>query len=314
MRARADGRLPLTIVGGFLGAGKSTWLRHQLRAGVFARHHVIVNEAAETPVDNLLLSAAYRLDTLAAGCACCEARGALVALLRRVCDGAAARGVAGIVLETSGLADPAGIAAAVAGDPVLVRRLAVAGTIALADARHGADQLAAEPLARAQAESADTLVITKAGGAEPVALARLVASLRVLNPAAEIVAAERGEPVPLPDVTAPPVALPPLAEATPIRPYRLRVGAAAGWPALSTWLSALLHARGDEVVRVKGVIPTPAGLLLLQSVRQLVQPPEILPADGAGLSGPPPEPGMVVLIGRGLDQATLERSWRRFGG
>lgn len=314
MRPRADGRLPLTIVGGFLGAGKSAWLRHQLHAGRFARSHVVVNEAAETPVDNLLLAAARRLDTLAAGCACCEAKGALVALLRRICDEAAMTGVDGVVLETSGLADPAAIAAAVAADPVLVRRLTVGGTVALVDARHGASQLAAEPLARAQAEAADVLMISRAATAEPRALARLAATLRAINPGAQIDAAERGEPVALPDDPALPYDLPPLAATpSPIRPYRIRVAEAAGWPALSPWLSALLYARGTDVVRVKGVIRTPAGLLLLQSVRHLVQPPEILPDDGAGLAGPPPEPGVIVLIGRDLDATTLERSWTRFG-
>ena len=69
---RSDGRLPLVIVSGFLGAGKSTWLRHQLHEGRFGRAHVIVNEAAETPVDDLLLSNAESLEVLAGGCACCE--------------------------------------------------------------------------------------------------------------------------------------------------------------------------------------------------------------------------------------------------
>ncbi|TPE49283.1 CobW family GTP-binding protein [Amaricoccus solimangrovi] len=312
--ARADGRLPLTIVGGFLGAGKSTWLRHQLSAGAFADHAVVVNEAAETPIDNLLLARARRLETLAAGCACCEGRAALVALLRGLCDRAWKDGIAGVVLETSGLADPAGIAAAVAGDPVLARRIAIARVISLVDGLNGALQLAAESLARAQAEAADTLVLTKAGMAEQSALARLTATLRRLNPVAEVVATERGAPARLPDGAAAPYRLPELAAAAPIRPRRLRIGAEAGWAALSTWLSALLVARGDDVVRVKGVVATPAGRLLIQSVRQRVQPPEILPPDDAGVAGPPPEVGTLVLLGRGIDEDLLERSWRRFGG
>lgn len=314
MTVRGDGRLPLTIVGGFLGAGKSTWLRHQLREGAFARHHVLINEAAETPVDNLLFGRAWRLDTLAAGCACCEGRKTLVTALRGICGEVAQSGVDGIVLETSGLADPAAIAAAVAADPILARRLVIARTITLVDAVSGALQLAAEPLARAQAEAADAFVITKVAAAGPNALARLAATLRAVNPGAAITAAERGETAPLPDQPAPPWDLPPLAAVTPIRPHRVRVGDAGGWAALSTWLSALLFARGDDVVRVKGVVETPAGLLLLQSVRHLVQPPEILPAHGVGLAGPPPEVGVVVLIGRDIDPAALALSWDRFGG
>jgi len=314
MTARSDGRLPLTVVGGFLGAGKSTWLRHQLHEGAFARHHVLVNEAAETPVDNLLFARAWRLDTLAAGCACCEGRAALVAILRRICDEATTSGIDGIVLETSGLADPAAIATAVATDPILVRRITIARTITLVDAVSGALQIAAEPLARAQAEAADVFVITKVAAADTHGLARLAATLRTLNPGAVIMAAERGETAVLPDQPATPWDLPPLVTLTPIRPHRVRVGDAGGWAALSTWLSALLFARGDDVVRVKGVVETPAGLLLLQSVRHLVQPPEILPAHGIGLAGPPPERGVVVLIGRDIDPDALALSWERFGG
>lgn len=82
---------------------------------------------------------------------------------------------------------------------------------------------------------------------------------------------------------------------------------------LSTWLSALLQARGDDIVRVMGVVRAPSERLLLQSVRRVVQPPEILPVDNYALAGPPPEEGVIVLIGRGMDADRLARSWRRFG-
>lgn len=309
---RSDGRLPLVVLGGFLGAGKSSWLRHRLWEGGFAGWHVLVNEAAETPVDNLLLGRAASLGVLAGGCACCEGRRALVAALREVCDRAdRPGGPAGIILETSGLADPGAIAAAVAADPVLVRRLAVGETTVLVDALYGRAQLAGEPLARAQVEAADSLVVTKAAAAKPDEVARLVATLARLNPAADLVGAERGVPVSLPD-PATPYDLPPLGPAEAIRPHRLRVGEGGGWIALSTWLSALLVARGTDVVRVKGVVRTPAGRLLLQSVRHVVQPPEILPEDGA-LAGPGPEEGTIVLIGRHIEDAALARSWARFG-
>lgn len=313
---RRDGRLPLTILGGFLGAGKSTWLRHQLHEGRFARHHVLVNEAAATPVDNLLLGGAAEITVLAGGCACCEGRAQLVAALRAVCDrasGAEAGRIEGLLLETSGLADPGAIAAAVAADPVLSRRLAIAATLVLVDAPNGLALLAAEPLARAQIEAAERLIVSKPSAAEPSDLAGLVATLRRLNPAAHLSAAERGVEVGLPDIAAEARPLPALPEASPIRPHLLRIGAEGGWVALSTWLSALLHARGDDVVRVKGVVRTPAGRLLLQSVRRVVQPPEILPDDDGALVGPAPEEGVIVLIGRHIDEDALRRSWGRFG-
>ena len=165
--ARSDGRLPLTILGGFLGAGKSTWLRHQLHQGRFRDHAILVNEAAETPVDNLLLAGALRLGVLAGGCACCTGQAALVAALRALCNdasGAEAGRIGGVLLETSGLADPGRIAAAIAADPVLSRRLALRETLVLVDGLHGARQLADEGLARAQIEAADALILTKGLG------------------------------------------------------------------------------------------------------------------------------------------------------
>ena len=66
----------------------------------------------------------------------------------------------------------------------------------------------------------------------------------------------------------------------PIFATKLTIGDDIDWTAFSVWLSALLHARGDDILRVKGVVRTPAGRLLLQSVRKIVQSPEILPAAG----------------------------------
>lgn len=314
---RMDGRLPLTILGGFLGAGKSTWLRHQLHEGRFSGYHILVNEAAETPVDNLLLAGADRITVLAGGCACCAGLPALLAALRAICDAASgkqANQVAGILLETSGLADPGRIAAAIAGDPVLSRRLAVAQTLVLADSLHGGPQLAAEALARAQIEAADELILTKPMQADPAALGRLALTLRQINPGAALSAAEQGVTVPLPTEDGlRPFDLPPLSASEPIQPYRLDVGHDGGWVALSTWLSALIEARGEDIVRIKGVVRTPAGRLLLQSVRRVVQPPEILPDNNGVLAGPPPEEGVIVLIGRGLDPERLTMSWQRYG-
>lgn len=311
--ARSDGRLPLTLVGGFLGAGKSTWLRHQLFTHRFGRVHVLVNEAAEVPVDDLLLGRADRLEVLAGGCACCTGRPALIAALRRICDyasGAGAGAIGALVLETSGLADPAAIARAIQEDPVLVRRIVLDRTIVLVDAGAALDQMGHEPLARLQVEAADEIIVTKAAGADPQHLSRLAATLRRHAPGAALARAEFGVETPLEtDPLAAPYDLPePEGSAGPIVAHRLDARAAGGWWALSAWLSALLHARGDRIVRVKGVISTPAGRLLLQSVRRHVQPPEILPdAPGTAAAG-----DFIVLIGHDIDADRLRQSWDLF--
>ncbi len=314
-KGRQDGLLALVIVGGFLGAGKSTWLRHQLFVHRFGRVHVLVNEAAETPVDDLLLGRAERLDVLAGGCACCTGRDDLRAALRKICNdesGRAAGAIDTIVLETSGLADPAAIARAIMDDPVLVRRIVLTRTIVLFDGVEGVNQLAEESLARAQIEAADEIIVTKSGLADIHHLSRLAATLRRLASAADLSWAEYGSAV---DMATNPVA-PPfdlagiMGRAEPIRAHRLDVGQAGGWPALSAWLSALILARGDSIVRVKGAIRSPAGRLLLQSVRRHVQPPEILP--DAEEPSQASEHDFIVLIGRGIDEARLRDSWNRF--
>ena len=145
MTDRADGRMRLTVLGGYLGSGKTTWLRHQLHEGLFRDAFVVVNEAAETPVDDVLLARSSRIAVLAGGCACCTARADLLTLLKGICD-ERSRTASGderlqrIVLETSGLADPGPIVEAIRADPVLVHHIVVSEIIVAVDALHALAQ------------------------------------------------------------------------------------------------------------------------------------------------------------------------------
>jgi G3E family GTPase len=320
LTARADGRMRLTVLGGFLGSGKTTWLRHQLHAGRYADALVVVNEAAEAPVDDALLQRSSRLAVLAGGCACCTARDELIALLRRICDersrtDSRERRLARIVLETSGLADPGAIVAAIQADPVLVNHIVINEIVVSVDALHALSQLRSELLGRRQVEIADRLVITKVDEAGEGPLASLIATLRQLNPGAEISGAVLGSPFDLPEIgDAQAEVLPELdgkAERPAIFPTRLAIDDTTDWTAFSVWLSALLHARGDDVLRVKGVVRTPAGRLLLQSVRKVVQSPEILPEQAEDGDR---DDNMVVVIGRGYRADDLRRSLAHFAG
>jgi len=307
----------LTVLGGYLGSGKTSWLRHQLHAGLYEDAFILVNEAAETPVDDVLLQRASKIAVLAGGCACCTARAELIQLLRDVCDERSRTGSTDcrfgqIVMETSGLADPGPIVAAIQGDPVLVNHIVIHEIVVAVDGLHALAQLRAEPLGRRQIETADRLIVTKLDAAEASALARLGATLHLLNPGASISGAVKGQESELPDMSdAQPDALPDLSEANPapIFPTRLALGDDIDWTAFSVWLSALLHARGDDVLRVKGVVRTPAGRLLLQSVRRIVQSPEILPEQDETR-----EDDVVVVIGRGYRAEDLRRSLAHFAG
>jgi G3E family GTPase len=306
----------LTVLGGYLGSGKTTWLRHHLHKGQLKDALVIVNEAAGTPVDDALLGAASRLEVLAGGCACCEAREQMIALLRRIADERSRTESGGkrldrIVLETSGLAEPGAIVEAIRMDPVLVHHIVVSEIVVTADGLHALAALRGEPLGRRQIEVADRLIVTKIDETQATSLTRLLATLHRLNPGAAISGAVRGTEVALPRYAdAEPEHLPEAptdVERGPIFPTKLDVE--SDWAAFSVWLSALLYARGDDILRVKGVVRTPAGRLLLQAVRKVMQSPEILPEQGEDGGR---EDNQIVVIGRGYDGDDLRRSLEYF--
>ena len=312
------GRIRLIILGGYLGSGKTTWLRHQLHDGQFQDALVVVNEAAETPIDDALLGSSDRLAVLAGGCVCCTAKQDLIDLLRRVSDERSRAVSTGspldlIVLETSGLADPGAIVEAIRSDPVLVYHVVVSEVIVAVDGLHGMSQLRSEPLSRHQIEVADQLIVTKIDAVDQTELALLLATLKAMSPGASISGSVKGVIHDIPDFS----------EAKPeylqdfsandvkaeISPTRLYLDDRIDWTAFTVWLSALLYARGDDIVRVKGVIRTPAGRLLLQTVRKIVQSPEILPD-----LGDTREDNIVVMIGRGFTHAQLIKSLDHFVG
>ena len=315
-----DNRLRLTILGGFLGAGKSTWLRHQLFVKTYDKPHVIVNEMATHAVDDALLAGARELDVLAGGCVCCDQKDEMIALLHRICndrsrsqDGPQTRQ---LVFEMSGIADPGQVMAAVQDDQVLARHIVLEEIIVVVDALHGLGQLESEALARVQIEAADRIIITKTDSCQPPALASLIATLRQINPSQDFCVSVFGVEDVLPDLpSVPPMALPKLNDDEGLEPLsslplNLDEFSFDGdvWVGFSIWLSAMLHTHGDRLVRVKGVVRTPTGRLLLQSVRRVMQAPERIPAapDMVEQSSD----NTVVLIGRGIEPLRIATSLR----
>ena len=311
-------RMRLTILGGFLGAGKSTWLRHQIFAGKLQNAYVVINEFADAPVDDTILQQAADLYMLSGTCACCTGRPELVRILRHICgqrSGQARKVNNHLILETTGVADPAGVIAAIETDPVLARHIVLGETVVLADGRFGLEQLRREALARKQAESADRILVSKADQSDAGSLADLVATLRALNPNARFFASDFGVETPLRSARRGTPQSLPEANAVPITSAVLRPpqnqARQIDWPGFSVWLSAMLYKHGASLVRVKGVVHTPAGRLLLQAVQHHMQTPEMLPADG-----PPHDPGAesntITLIGRGIETDVMEKSLRKY--
>ncbi len=305
-------RIRLLVLSGFLGSGKTTWLRHQLHSGRFRNRAVIVNEAAAAPVDDALLADLAPVTVIPGGCICCSERAAFLRVLRAHCDSSELQD---IVLETSGLAEPAAIVEAIRNDPLLIHRVLVEGVTVTVDAENAPARLKADALIRRQIATADVLVITKLDALRSDEAGRLAATLKSLNPGARITGTVKGEEKALPDFSN--IAaedLPVLSElpaAAPIVAADIEIDPDIGWEVLSVWLSALLHARGDEIFRIKGVVRTPNGRVLLQCVQKSVLPPEILP-DVAAVDRS--FDNRLAFVGRGFDAERLKRSLRAFCG
>ena len=185
--------LPTTVLTGFLGSGKTTLLRRALVSPALADTAVIINELGEIAIDHHLVDFVEgSVLELPGGCLCCAVREDLARTLRSLLDRRDAgeiRRFGRVVIETTGLADPAPILFTLGADPILDHSLHLAGVVTLVDAVNGADSLDRFAEAGRQAALADTLVITKTDLA-PLG-PDLVRRLDVLNDRADrILAAE----------------------------------------------------------------------------------------------------------------------------
>src|SRR5271155_152507 len=283
LKRERGARIPVTVVTGFLGAGKTTLIRCFLGSPEGAGTAVIVNEFGAVGIDDALIrDSAEATVLLGNGCVCCITRTDLqVALRRLVFDrerGTVPR-FARIVIETSGLADPAPILQTFATDRALGGEFHIEVVLAVVDAVNGETALEAAAESRKQVILADRLVISKTDLAAPETVARLTRRLQRLNPRAAIDIAVAG-------VLDPNRIIEPatgerssfVAEAEHgdgITSFVIEQDQPIEWPTFSRAMETLIALRGGDLLRVKGILNVKdcRGPVVVQYVQHLAHPP-----------------------------------------
>jgi G3E family GTPase len=317
-------RLPVALLSGFLGSGKTTLVNAVLRDPRMAGTAVAVNEFGEVPLDRDLIDhGADKTVVMANGCLCCNLAGdmedAVMRLFSRREGGEVPR-FERLIIEPSGLSDPAPIAQAILRNPVMSRALRLEAIVTAVDAVFAEVQLARHPETRKQVALADCLVLTKTDLVTADSIDRLRIGLRVRNAAAPVIAGAYGA------VDAgslfPPQFFDPEAAGT----YRLNLfaesvepghlerhasvsltaGRKLNWPAFDDWLRRIRIAHAEQLLRVKGVLDIAGvdGPVVVQGVHHVLSAPVELDAWPEG-----ERTSRLVLIADHVTIAAARESW-----
>ncbi len=289
-RKRARGaRLPVTVVTGFLGAGKTTLVRRFLATPAGAGTAIVVNEFGSVGIDDALMRGSTdEVTLLGNGCLCCNTRSDLQVALRRLIaerEQGSVPHFERIVIETSGLADPGPILQTFATDRALGGEFHIEVLLAVIDAASGLATLEWSAEARKQVILADRLVVTKTDLSDAATVERLHARLRTLNPRATLHAAVDGELDPRCLIEAEAGAsgeaasragfVAEAAHTDGIASFVLAPAAPIGWEVFSRAMETLMALRGPDLLRVKGFLDVTGcrGPVVVQIVQHLAHPP-----------------------------------------
>jgi G3E family GTPase len=321
----SDGRLPVAVVTGFLGSGKTTLINALLRHPDMGETAVLVNELGEIGLDHLLIEAIDETTVLlGAGCLCCALREDMVTALASLLARRAAGEVPDfcrVVVETTGLADPAPILHTLLAHDTLRERYRVDAIVTTVDALHGAGQLERHNESLRQAAVADRLVLTKTDLADPAAVACLRDRLAAINHGALLVEAVAGD-------VAPDLLFDAGLDAAASRPERLQawLGAAEEGHrhdhAIATftltaetplrvervvaWIEDTIARHGDRLLRLKGLLDLVGSdvPVAVHGVQHVFHPLVRLNAWPAG-----PRRSTLVLIGKALPEQEIRQSF-----
>lgn len=328
--------IPVVLVTGFLGSGKTTLLQRILSLPRLANTAVIINELGEVGIDHhLVRQVTENVVLLPNGCLCCKVRDDLGVTMRELhaASRSAAVPLERLIVETTGLADPVPIVHTLMTDPVVDEAFVLRTIVTVVDAVSGEHNLSAYPESARQVAIADRLVMTKTDIADDDAAAALVPRLRQINPAAVIDDAQSlgFDPSGLFSDQNRHLAGKPSELRSWIKEEAYGRGhgghhhhadhaenivatcvvfdKALDWTAFTVWLTMLLHSRGVDLLRIKGLlnIEGQAGPVVFQGVQHVVSPPVHMPAW-------PDEDrrSRLVFITRGIDPEILRQSLSLF--
>jgi G3E family GTPase len=340
MTGMQDPRIPLTLLTGFLGSGKTTLLNRLLQDPALADTAVIINEFGEIGLDHLLVDhVSENLLLLKSGCLCCTVRGDLVETLAQLSVRRERGEIAfrRVIVETTGLADPAPVLHTLMVEPSITPVFRLAAVVTTVDAVNGAATLARHGEAVKQVAMADVLLLTKTDLAPAGTVRALTAHLQRLNPGANSFFAVDGEvpaAVVLADGCVDPREIGPHRADEPqegrhhghdhlhhhdrnrhdehIRAHCFSFDAPVGEVAFAHWIELLAALRGEQLLRVKGLVLTaehPDQPLVVQGVQHVFHPPRRLAAWPSA-----ERRTRLVFITHDLERELIARTFHKFAG
>jgi G3E family GTPase len=328
----AGHRVPVILITGFLGSGKTTLVNRLLKAETFARAAVVVNEYGEVSVDHVLVEAPRRrMRVIDSSCLCGhvheEIASSLIDLYVKR-DRDPDFGFDHVLIEMSGLADPVPVMQNLLADRHVTPLYELKTVVAVADGVHGIGQLAQQPQSVKQAAVADTIIISKIDVADLAAIDRLAAELAAINPGARQLRVAQGELAPgeildhagfdlagrsetarawLNDMSYAATVAPASADPA-ISTFALTYDEEITLPGFVLWMNLLAGFRGAGLLRAKGIVNVEGKPYAVQAVQTIVSEPVPLADWPEGDD----RRSRLVFIARGIDAADIERTFSAF--